>query len=332
MGFSSKRFRTLSAVILVATVMGDSLLLGREYLKPAPIGFVEENALVSYLKPRLGQQRVTFLQPDGISRYFITQVFPAHHLAFADIAAAPRLSREYTAYFEKIGADRIRLWQEFGVNYVLAPRSVIERLWEQAPVMRKVLEEVWSYNLLQTGPGRLTIRPGTPQSPGDQLVLELKLPSDRYTLHGQAMAADDAPSDPSLRSRNEITMDDPDFSAIQDLRSPGEITGIITNGPGVLLQLQVDIPRAVLRLADKFDPTLRARINGGPWQSLVKVDGLFAGLEVPGGLLEVEIETHQPISAPLLQFGGLILCLGMLISLTPPVQRNQPQDSAGSSS
>ncbi len=304
---------------VMLAIMADGALLGRQYLKPAPVGFLQENPLADFLKQNLGTDRVAVLQPDGISTYYLTHLFPAHHIAFADIAAAPRLQQDYQTYFDAIGTQRLRMWQEFGVKYVLASRSHLTGLYQQMPALRGVFREAWSYSLTQSAPGVLDIVPGTRERPGNLVVLEFLPPSGRFQLISRAQPGTEEEvvsaieaGEPPLSA---VRIQDSSFEGFSFRAPPGEVTGILPTQSGFLLQVRVDTPNAILRLADRFEPALRARINGGHPIPLLQTDLLFAGLELPQGVHEVELLADLPTGGRIAQAAGLILCLGVGLSL-----------------
>jgi hypothetical protein len=324
------KLKPLAGIALVLAVLVDGLLLGRQYLKPAPVDFIQENALADFLTENLGTGRVAVMQQDGISTFYLTHLFPAHHIAFADIAVAPRLEEDYQAYFDAIGTNRIRMWQEFGVKYVLAPRSLADQLFQQIPSLRSALREAWSYTLAQTSPGVLEILPGSNARPGNLLVLELRLPSDRFMLMGNAISADED-AFLSAVQENELPFSvarvhSPDFKPMTSTDPTGSVSGALSTSDGFLLQVEVDTPRALLRLADRYDPALRARINGGAPQPLLRTDLLFAGLELPQGIHEIELTAELPKAGRVAQAAGFLLCLFVGLSLL--ISRMRPSSES----
>jgi len=317
------KWRSVAGPGLITALVLDVALLGQHYLKPQPVKFIQENALATFLKQEIGHQRVAVLQQDGLSNFYLTQLFPAHQIPFAEIAAAPRLEESYQRYFEAIGTNRLRMWQEFGVSHVLASRALAEHLMQQIPSLRQALTEAWSYSLMQKEKGQLEIIPGTPNRPGDFLVLEFQLPSERFTLIGNAISATEEQSLEAISSGENafepLHVHSSEFEAMSSKDSPGKIKGILATPQGFLLNIQVDAPRAFLRLSDRYTPALRARLNQQDPIPLHPVDVLFTGIELPQGVHEVEIFFTLPSAARRAQAAGLFICFLVAVSL--PMER-----------
>lgn len=280
-----KRWRVLAGFALLLALAADSILLARQYLKEDRIAFLQGNPLVEFLSRELGNQRVSILQPDPVHDYYMSHLFPAHHIACADIRVAPRLEKEVKDYLTAVGPRRLRMWREFGVKYVLADRSVFEALLKQTPALHRVLTEVWSYHLTQTENGDLRIVPGTVTMPGQLIVLEFEAPSDRIVLLGAARRTELQEALTAIETGSpaltEALIHSDRFEGFSFTEPAGTLQVIASSQHGVLLEATVQTPQAFLRLADRYDDRLRIRINHGPPLPLHQVDVLFAGYELP---------------------------------------------------
>jgi hypothetical protein len=298
---------------LLGLLAMDGLLLGRHYLQPADTRFLKSNALSDFLKQDLGSDRVAVLETSGLYNFYLTQLFPARHIPFADVAAAPRLHREYQDYFDAIGQNRLRVWQEFGVKYVLVSREMKEGI-HRNPDLARLLPEVYAYDLAEHPQRGLFIQP---HSAGQQVVLEMALPSERFKL---LSAWTPASSEEYLASVVEgapalqIARVQEDIAAGSHEGSPGEISGILQTHQGFLLQVRVESPEAYLRIADRHQPNLRATVDGTP-QSLLRTDHLATGLLLPGGQHEIELRVAAASVGHWAQWLGLLVCAGTLISV-----------------
>ncbi|MGA0334443.1 MAG: hypothetical protein ACO3NW_10860, partial [Kiritimatiellia bacterium] len=303
------RFRKGAGYGLLLLLCVDGLRLSQEYLKPANTRFLKENQLADFLKENLGAHRVSVLDPSGLYHFYLTHLFPAHQIAFADISVAPRLQQDYQRYFEAVGQDRFRIWQEFGVKYVLAPRRIYEQI-QSRPGMERIFREVYRYDVVEHPLGGLRIAPGKPGGDAGHVVLEFLPHSDRFMLlpaweeasTEDVLGAIQQREPPLQKARVQS-----EISAESLKVPPGEITGVLRTSHGFLLQVRVDTERAFLRLSDHFQPGLRARINEGPARPLLPTDLLFCGLLLDQGMHEVEL-LPPPLSAGVLaQWLGLLL-------------------------
>ncbi|MEX2607359.1 MAG: hypothetical protein WD708_08440 [Kiritimatiellia bacterium] len=305
-------FRGWVPFALVGLLALDGLWLGRHYLKPADTRFVKSNALADFIKQDLGSDRVAVLDQSGLYNFYLTHLFPAHHIPFADTTASPRLHKEVQAYFEAIGQDRLRMWQEFAVKYVLASREMQNHI-HRNPHLARLLPEVYSYELAEGSRGGLRI---LPRAQGQHVVMELRLPSERFTLlsawapttsetYLESVVAGEAPL--------QIAHVQADIQPEAHPGSPGEIVGVLQDHQGFLLKVEVKSPRAFLRIADRHHSNLQANVNGTP-HPLLRTDHLFTGLLLPRGQHEIEIGVSPASPGHRLQWLGLLICAGTLLT------------------
>ncbi|MDF3131143.1 hypothetical protein P0Y35_18175 [Kiritimatiellaeota bacterium B1221] len=290
MATNSVRFRKYTLAGFITLISADALLLSRIYLQPAQTRFIKENPLAEFLKKDLGEQRVYAVDTRGLYNLYLTHVFPYHQIAFANITAAPRLQSDYQQYFTENQNNLIKLLQEFGVKYVLAPRKIM-----QSPGLDQILKEVYSYDIAAHPRGGVRIAPN-PQ--GQHVVLELLLPHERFAL---------LPADMPAADLNQ--------------KRAGKVLHVLQKPSGFLVQVEVEKASALLRLSDYFDPNLRARIDDEAPLPLQKFDPLFASLEVPEGLHDIEFSLPPPGPGIFAQWAGLIITLLTAFSFILPRTR-----------
>lgn len=320
------RLRTPALAGLVLLVAVDGWMLGREYLKSSDIRFLKDNELAEFLKRDLEPQRVAVLDTSGLYGYYITHLFPAHHIPFANISAAPRLHSDYRRYFEAVGRDQLRYWREFGVKYVLMPRGMWDRV-RNAPGIGEALKEVYAYEVVGLPDGGMRVAPRPVGRGGSQVVLELLSPSDRFMLVNawregssrEALEAVSAGAPPFQTARIQSEVE-----PVQYEGRPGTVSGAVDLRDGFLVNVEVDHPRSLLRLSDRYDPDLRARVNDGEPQPLLRVDHLFAGLILEQGAHRIEFGFSEPVAPRAAQWGGLLLTGIILLSLLLPGRRSTP--------
>jgi len=322
------RVRQTAVVLLVALVAFDGWRLGQTYIDTLHTRFFKENRVAGFLKEHLGPNRVAVLENTGLYNLYLTHLFPAHGIPFSDVTAAPRLHTDYRRYFDAVGTDRVRNWREFGVTHVLASRRVWKSI-QQNPAANGVFREVYAYDVVPHPAGGLRIADRTPGKSGAHVVLELLLPSDRFQLLSRweqappeeffdAVARGERPFQ-TVRVHTEV-----ESGAYQG--SPGKISGALASQRGVLLNVEVETPHALLRLADRYDPDLRIRVDDGPARPLLPVDGLFAGAILPQGAHRVELFFDGPFTGRALQWGGIGLTLAAALTLLIPRNTSSPKD------
>ncbi len=287
MASNSLRFRKYVWAGFILLISVDALLLSRIYLQPTQTRFIKENKLAGFLKENLGEQRVYTIDNAGLHNFYLTHLFPYHHIAFANITAAPRLQSDYQQYFTENNNDTITLFQEFGVKYLLLPRATAQQLMQQ-PGMNKIFKEAYSYDIVEDPRGGVTI---APNSNGQHVVQELLIPHERFAL----LPVDDGTNLNQARA--------------------GKVLHVLQKPSGFILQVEVEQDQALLRLSDHFDPNLRARIDGGKAQPLQKLDPVFASLQLPQGIHDIELFITPPGPGILAQWTGLFISLLIGFSL-----------------
>jgi xanthosine utilization system XapX-like protein len=304
---ANTRKAALAPPLLAVLLALDGLLLGAHYLQPMDTSFIRNNPVADFLKKDLGPRRVAVVDQSGIYGFYLTHVFPAHNIPFANIAAAPRLQEDYQRYNEALDGRDILRWRDFAVKYVLMSRP----LWKQiraTPGIDRILREVMAYKV----------------GPDAHVVLEFLPPAERFSLHSAWIPAKPAEALQALRKGLATP---PHIHAVIPAAAhpgpPGEILSASAHSTGFDLHIRVDSPEAFLRLSDKWDPALFARIDGGPETPLLQTDILFAGLVLPRGEHRVELSFRTPSLGRRLQGIGWLIALATFIPF-PSLLRKRP--------
>ncbi len=256
------RWRTGVAAALLGALALDALSLGAKYLEPMDTSFVRANPVAEFLKKDLGLHRVSVAETSGVYGLFLTHVFPANGIPFADVAVAPRLQRQYRDYFEWVDGREFLRWRDFAVKYVLMRRELWEGFRTQRGVDR-LMREVYAYRL----------------GPEQHVVVELVNPGARFGFR----------------------------------EGEGEVLEARSTGDGFELRVRVDAERAELKLSDRWDPALYARVDEGEAVPLEKEGMLFAKVSVPRGEHRVRLGFALPALGRNLQFAGWFLTLAALL-------------------
>jgi len=322
---TSPRWRTMAAGricawMLILIVAGDALWLSRHYIKTMPMSVLEENDVIRILKSDMPEHRVALVSQDGFYNFWLTFVFPYHHILTMNVTQMPRMPVEYKRYMEAVGGRALRYWQLSAVGYVLAPAQ----LWGQIqgdPAMKDAFEIVYAYNVAPAEMG-VKVIPATPSAPGQHVIMRLKKPNPRFALiAGWEKAGDDE----ALQQ-----MAAPDFIPFQKaLVAPEDAEGLPEpTGTGIVGQVQMAAYRpgymklkvssdrpAILRVSEKYDRDWRAWIDQ---QSIPvrRIDFISQGILVPSpGLHEVVLK-YAPAKKQLIwQWLGILICLGAGIGI-----------------
>jgi len=309
------------AWILVAVMAGDALWLSRHYVKTMPLSALEENDVIRLLKADMPQYRTALVSQEGFYNFWLTYVFPYHHILSMNVTQMPRMPVDYKRFLEAMGPHPLRYWQLSAVRLVLAPAQFWGQIQNEAG-LRDAFELVMAYNVGQAEMG-VSVYPATPERPGQHVVMRLKEPGPRGALIGSWRTAGD---EEALRALVEA---EAPFREVLIAPEAGE--GVPSAGDGaagvlgkaqlvgyragkMLFKASTDRP-AVLRVSEKYDPDWRAWIDGEP-APVRRVDFLFQGVFVgEPGLHEVLLQYAPDRRGLIGQWAGVLLCAGAGVAL-----------------
>ncbi|MBI2441070.1 MAG: hypothetical protein HYV35_06835 [Lentisphaerae bacterium] len=324
----ARAWRAAAAWLLVLIVAGDALWLSRHYVKTMPLELLEENDVIRILKTNTPQQRVALMSQEGFYNFWLTFVFPYHHIPMMNVTQMPRMPLEYKRYLETLRTQALTFWQLSAVGFVLAPAQAWNQI-QSDPAMRDAFELVYAYNVAPQDIG-VTVIPASPSQPGQHIIMRLKKPAPRYALITDWQKADDEEALRQMASTNFVPFQKvllaPETAA--DLTEPTG-TGLVGQvqlseyAPGYRkLKVSNDRP-AIMRISEKYDPDWRAWIDKQP-VPVRRVDFIFQGILVPTpGLHEVVLK-YAPDKRPFLgQWLGILLCLGAGLTLIVKASRSR---------
>lgn len=318
--------RRLAASLLVLIVAGDALWLSRHYIKTMPVSLLEENDVIRILKSVAPEQRSALMSQEGFYNFWLTYLFPYHHLPVMNVTQMPRMPVDYQRYLGALAPRPVTFWQLAAVRYVLAPAQAWMQI-QNDPIMKEALDIVYAYNVAPTGIG-VRVVPASVSQPGLHTVLHLKKPAPRFALIAawQQVADDEALQ--QMASTN--------FVPFQKVLCPAEsVAGLPElSGTGMVGQVQMteytpgyrklkvstDQP-AILRISEKYDHAWRAWIDK---QSVPvrRVDFIFQGVFVPAAGLHEVVLKYAPDMRPLLwEWSGILICMAAGVTLIVKAQK-----------
>lgn len=320
--------RTAGAWVLVAVVMVDALVLSTHYVKPMRMDSFKEDGVITFLKANTRIQRIALLSQASFYNHWLTYTFPYHGISAINVTQMPRMPDDYKAFLGRIGDNPLRLWQLFGVGFVVGPVQGWTQI-QNDPVMKNLFDLVYAFNIVPSGTEGFQAVPATQAQPGQHCILRMKAEAPRYSiLAGWSVEPDSAAlqklasPDYPLFSKAIISPDTADGLP----QSTGQGTcGIITvkhYRPGyVVLQASAE-QTAILRIAEKYNREWKAMIDGEP-APVRRCDYLFQGVVLTPGLHEVILRFSAPVGLLLVQMSGFVLCalaMGLLM-----VGRRKPE-------
>jgi len=288
--------------ILVLMVMFDAFLLSRHYIKTMPLKAFEENDVIRVLRTSLPEKRTALVTQDGFYNLWLTYLFPYHGIKTTNVTQMPRMPADYKKFFGAVGRNPLRLWQLSAVGFVLAPAQVWGQ-FQNDPVMKDAFELVYAYNV-KPAAYYVEVVPATAEQPGQHVIMRLKKPAPRFALIGTWETADDAKALQRLGAEDyelfKKVMIAPECAdGLQESAGSNECgqAQLMEYKPGKIKLRTSSTSPAILRVAEKYDPDWRVRIDGEKGRVL-RADFIFQGVPLESGMHEVVLE-YAPSKWPL---------------------------------
>lgn len=297
---------------LLGLVALDQLFVSKHYVLTSPAqGYIENNAVVDFLKPRLGSQRLYLASQNSFYNQWLTVLFPYHGIATYN-AAQLRMPEDYRQFLEAMGNKPDRLWQHFAVGYLMGPAGLWPEL-QNNPAFQGHFALTYAFNVFPQG-GGVAVVPGSEQQRGQHIIARYTAPAPRYALVAGWEMADEQTTLARLSAPSHVPFERvlvPPSAELPPSNGSGlsgtvDVLGFETGR--VTLRVAADVP-SVLRASEKFTPYWKARINGKP-VPVFRCDHIFTGVFVEPGLHTVEFEHTPPRLTLVLQAVGLLSSLG----------------------
>jgi hypothetical protein len=121
--------------------------LADHYFSASDISSIKNgNMVVNYLKEHQGDERVYFVDSQGIYNQWIASDGPFNNLNLFNIWQMPRMSADYKAYLGSVGRNQMRLWEQASIQYIAAPAQILKQL-QANPMVGKLFEPVLNYQI-----------------------------------------------------------------------------------------------------------------------------------------------------------------------------------------
>lgn len=297
---------------LLALVAVDQLVVSRHYVMTTPAkGYIESNAVVDFLKPRLTTQRLFLASQSSFYNQWLTVLLPYQGVPTYN-AAQIRMPEDYQEFMEALNNRPDHLWQYFAVGYVMGPGDLWPQL-QNNPMFKGHFELAYAFNVFPQGAGVMVV-PATQQQPGQQIIAQQTAPAPRYALVAGWEEADGPTTLARLKDPSRIPFEKvlvPPGAELPQSNGSG-LTGSITvqeiETGHVKLKVATDVP-SILRASEKFTPYWKAWINDKPAKTF-RADHVFTGVYVEPGINTVVLEHSPPRLTLVLQGAGLLIGLG----------------------
>ena len=320
LGSRSGSVRTFAPWVCAVVMALDLLVVSRHYVKTMEAkGFIDENEVVKTLAAQRDHGRPYLLQQGGFYNLWLTYLFPYHQLPAFNVTQM-RMPDDYKQFLGAMQNQPERMWPLCAVSHLVGPGQILQQVGAD-PRFKGLYTPVLAFNVTGTPGGGVNVIPATERQPGQHGILRSAAPPGRFRLIAGWDVAEDSEA---LRRLTDATM--PLFEKVTV--SPTTSEGLpVGNGLGpagtvtvkayrpgrVVLGVSADRP-AMLRIADKFSPDWKARVDGVE-TAVRRCDYLFQGVYVDAGLHEVILH-YAPSRVSLIpQAAGLTACLFALVGI-----------------
>jgi hypothetical protein len=311
-------FRYGAMGVLVLAMVGDVLLLAKDYIKAVSLEeLVGDNVVTSFLKENLHQQRAYMLTQEGFYNNWLMVLFPYHHIETFNVSQMPRMPEDYDRWLKAVGRDPIRMWQLSAIGYVLAPDQAWQQI-QKEPRFARHFEAVKGFNLVAAGTGVAVIE--TPvDKPGGHRILRFKDGLPRFTLFNDwSVVGDDVIGDKLVdRAFNPLTK----VWVASETAGGLPVPTAVTSGNSRVLDsflsptdakvtAEVASP-SVLMFVNKHSPEWRVEVDGKE-APLLRCNSVCLGVYLEPGRHEVRFYLRKQWGLFLTQMSGLLVCLGAM--------------------
>ncbi len=303
----------ISLTVLLLSVMAiDAFLMSRHYIHRVDVASqVGENAVFTFLKRNLGQQRI-YCVDDGSYNPWLSLHFPFQGIPAFNITAMPRMTTDYSVILKTLGNSPLRLWSLSSVRYILAPAQAWAQI-KKDPELASVLKPVFGFNASISSHGLAVTQVLSPEI-SNQLILENKEALPRYSLFGNWRVAGDQQALAIMKSRgfdfHKEVLVAPEFSALlpplqTDVAGPGAVRVLFSRANKVELEIDTKRP-AILLGVTRYDKGWKAWLNG-EHVPVLRCNYLCQGVVVPAGKHNLRLQYRSSFLPLYLQGSGFVI-------------------------
>ncbi|MFO7871864.1 MAG: hypothetical protein R6V03_10600 [Kiritimatiellia bacterium] len=316
--------RRVLAWVAVAVIFADGLVLSQHYIKSvSKDDLVAENEVTRFLEENLGQSRVMLLVQSGFYNNWLTTLFPAHDIAFFNIAQARNIPPEHREFLQTVGRNPPHLWQLSSIKYLIGPAQIWKKMRSDKYYSQFTadLEPVWWFGVYRRGESGIGVEK-QPAGMGQHVVLEYKKAVPRCVAAGKWTVV---PEEQMCR----IMAGDSFEPAKQALIAPSSAKDLpvraSSNGsPGETRIVKSDLKKlicdvsagnpCIVYFSQQYDPDWKAIVDGEE-SPVLRCNYLGMGVHVPAGDHKVTFKYTPEARGLWIQAAGILLCLGAFCGL-----------------
>ena len=311
----------LLRLTIILVVVIDICLLATHYIKPMQNSLVRANPLISFLKSHAVNERVYVLSQTSFYHSWLTYLFPYHDIDTLNITQMPRMPVDYKMFLSTFSRNPMRIWELSAIHYILAPVTFWQNI-QSNDALKEQFELVYSYNVQSSASGDVWVDEPLDGKLGAHVVVYFKNAYSRYSLMPEWTIANDQIVLANLttgiggtRSHVYIAPDNNIIASQSSDKSSstGSIEVLNYRTGSVELKINTKTP-CILRIAEKYDPSWKANIDGQD-VSVLRCDYIFQGIYLDAGIHDVTVTYSPPSTAIWLQLFGLSLSLISLIRI-----------------
>lgn len=272
-----------ASLLVGALVVNGAMLISHYFVSEDVSQLKKGNVVLNYLKENQGNERIYFLDQEGIYDRWLAVEGRYYDLNFFNIWQMPRMPAEYTVFLSAASKNAIRLWQLSSVKYVTAPAGVLTQL---DATLKEQLRPKLYYRFVREGNGIGVQSLMEPAHNQDQVLLEFNASIPRFALFNQWEVIPLDEQCPMLFAE--------EFNPLQKvLIEPGQVRENATGTNGftaveasvhdsdAVVETHSDKP-GVLLFTQRYEPEWKVTIDGKPAELLRCNDPAWAFPFLPG--------------------------------------------------
>jgi hypothetical protein len=281
----------LAGPLVLLIVAVDAAGTGRKFVHVADLGpFYAANPVADKVKQDGTPARLFYyFQPTGGRDPVVANLSTFHELDYFGVMPSP-LPADDQRFFDAMGRWPLKLWQTASVRFLLGPESAFARLREHPAFKAVGHYRVENHRLVAAEPRDAPL-----------VLLEYAAAQPRVTLYH---AWRKATPEESLVVMSAPSWNPADLAVVSG-DGVAESTGSGTSPARIVkrgynsLVVECDAKAdGLLVVTEKYDPALKARLDGAP-VPVLRCNYLMRGVAVPAGRHTVEI-VYQPYLRPFL--------------------------------
>ena len=304
--FICKKKVLIGGLFLILLLSIDSVLLTSKYFRSTEIDSINSpNAVLDYLKENQSDERVAYVDQQGIYNQWLAVDGILKGLNYFNIWQMNRMPAEYNYFLRILGSNQLRIWELASVRWISMPRTVYESLSSN-----DLTNQAFNPELSYTVPTAKGLR-------NDYLV-RYKNSVPRFALYNAWDSVSLSKHCDILKSQSHNPLKKVLLDESSGIKCSYKTSDVIEVDPIKIdpkhAKLEVVVNQeSILRFSQRYQPGWTVWVNGKQ-KELLRLDYLVMGVYLEQGEHIVEFRCPRHISAFYsLSIGILVLISGSFL-------------------